>query len=102
MEAARTPATVMRIAVRGEPVAARATDEAEIQRHILIEFVGALSTHPDLHVVTEDGLLRNLPERAAALVDEFLEKRAEHGRQTKIRADPFRSTWTGYRLVSEP
>jgi hypothetical protein len=53
---------------------------------ILAEFAGFLSTHPDLHVVTEEGLLRNLPERAFALVDEFLEKRAEQEASQKVLA----------------
>jgi hypothetical protein len=49
------------------------TDDGIDVRAVLTEFLGFLSTHPDLHVITTDGLLQNHFGFAMKLVDQFMQ-----------------------------
>ena len=41
-------------------------------RGLLTDFIGYVSTHPDLHVISTEGLLHTQPQKAKEIVDQYL------------------------------
>jgi hypothetical protein len=68
---AKISADAKRVRVRVDDVA---VDTRTPRGHelALLSFTVYLSNHPDLHIITDRGLLRNNPELALKLIDDFI------------------------------